>query len=333
MHKPEQAPVLITGGTGFLGQHLAACLIFRGMKVRILARSRAKAEPLARLGAEICLGDITQFETVHQAVKGCQVVIHLAGIVASHLPFKDFEQVNQNGTRNVVEAAQQAGVERFVHVSSVVVYGLKGEGINEEAPHLASGDAYTDTKLNAEKLVHSWISERGLPGVIIQPAPVYGPQDEAWTAGPIRRMQTGGFVLIDRGRGRLHPIYIDDVVEGIFLALMKGKDGEAYILSGPEVTSLKDFFGCYARMLGRSPDFLSIPGQLALGAASAAEWLGRLQHKKPLLTRQEVLFASIDASYSGEKARRELGFNPCTDLERGMTEVEAWAKGTRLIQP
>ncbi|MGE5223014.1 MAG: NAD-dependent epimerase/dehydratase family protein [Omnitrophica WOR_2 bacterium] len=326
----EQKKVLITGATGFLGKQVAGRLLDQGVKVRAAVRNAVRAGWLADRGAEVIVGDIADAQAMQAAAHGCQIVIHLAGIVTAFLPEAEFYRVNVEGTRALAEAACAEQVERFVHISSIVVYGLSGRNIQESTPYQKSGEAYCDTKLESERVIRHFITERQLPAVIVQPSPVYGPGDQAWTIGPIQRIRSRQMILVNGGKGFQHPIYIEDAVDGILAAARGGKEGEAYILCGPEPLRMKDFFGYYARMVGRSPSFPSMPKWLGLGIASAAEGFARISGRKPPFSRQDVLFAAIDVTYNGDKARRELGFVPKYDVEQGMQRVGEWMKGVNL---
>lgn len=322
----EQKKVLITGATGFIGRRVASRLLDQGVKVRAAVRNAAKAGWLADRGAEIVLGDIADTQAMQAAVNGCQVIIHLAGIITEFLPEAEFYRVNVEGTRVLAEAACKEQIERFVHASSVVVYGLSGKEINENSPYQKSGEAYCDTKLESEMVIRRFITGRQLPAVIVQPSYTYGPEDLAWTTGPIQRIRSGQMILVNGGQGYHHPIYIEDAVEGILAAARVGKDGEAYILCGPKPLAMKDFFGYYARMVGRPPSFPSIPKWLGLSVATAAEGFAKISGRKPPFKTQDILFAGKDVTYSGDKARQELGFIPKYDVEQGMQQVEEWLK-------
>ncbi len=193
--------VLVTGGTGFIGRPLTAKLGSLGARIRVLVRSR---NDMKTLGPQIepVLGDLTDGESLLQAVRDCQVVVHLAAILGDRFePRSRFHRVNVEGTRTLAEAALHSGVERFIHVSSVWAYGLvPHEGIDESFPLKASNTPYGDTKAESQKIVERLAKERALPAVIVQPGDVYGPADQKWTLGPMGLMRAGKFKLIDQGK-------------------------------------------------------------------------------------------------------------------------------------
>jgi len=319
--------ILVTGATGLIGSHVTERLLQEGGAVRAYTRYAAKAQFLESLGAEIIVGDITDGCTLSRAVTGCQLVFHFAGVIGNVFkPRSYFEAVNVDGTRIVAEAALKQNVERFMHTSTVGVYGLDAKaGTDESSPHVLSNDPYCDTKLQAEQIVRDLFHGRHLPCVIIQPSPVYGPRDETWTLYPIELIRTGRMVLVNGGKGLIQPIYITDLVDGIILASERGRAGESYILSGSEVVTIRKFFGYYARMLKSEP-IRSVPGWQALGLATFFECVSRVIHKPMPFTKCAIRGTMMHATYGIDKAMRELGFHPRTQLEQGMAFVEAWMK-------
>ena len=317
--------ILVTGATGLIGSYVTERLLQEGGTVRAYARNAVKARSLESLGAEIIVGDITDGSIVSRAVKGCQLVFHLAGVIGTVFkPWSYFDAVNVEGTRVVAEAALEENVERFIHTSTVGVYGLDAKAdTSEGSPQRPSSDPYCDTKLQAERIVRDLFHERHLPCVIIQPSPVYGPRDETWTLYPIELIRTGRMVLVNGGKGLIQPIYVTDLVDGIILASERGRVGESYILSGSEVVTIKEFFGYYAEMLKRE-SIPSVPGWLALGLASMFECVSKAIHKPMPFTRCAIRGTMMHATYRIDKAVRELGFNPTTHLEQGMACVEEW---------
>ncbi len=321
--------ILVTGASGFIGSRVAAELIRRGARVRAMARNPAKAGGLAAGGASVVTGDMTEPGSLDRAVHGCQVVFHFAGATNEFEPREYYERVNVAGTRLLAQAALRERVERFIHVSSVWVYGLwSGPGICETSPCRKSGQPYSDTKLEAEAAVRQLIGVSGLPGIILQPSEVYGPGDPNWTERPLQLIRAGRMVLADGGKGLTQPVFIDDLVQGVLAAAGKGRLGETYILCGPEAVTFREYFSYFARMLGKKR-LPSVPGRLALGAAAMAEWTARTFRGRPVFTRQEILATLATATYDGRKAERELNFTATTTLAEGMRRVEDWLRSSR----
>jgi dihydroflavonol-4-reductase len=320
---------LVTGASGFIGKRVARELMRRGARVRALVRDPAKAEDLAAAGAEMAIGDMTDPASLEGAVRGCRAVVHFAGATNDFKPRSHYERVNVEGTRVLAEAALKEGVERFVDISTVWVYGLRsGPGVCETSPCRESGHSYADTKLEAERIVRRLIAERGLPAIILQPSEVYGPGDPNWTERPLELIRSGRMILADRGRGLTQPIFIDDLVHGILAAIAKGRIGETYVLCGPEAVTFREYFMHFARMAGKKR-LPSMPGRLALATAATAEWLARAIRRQPVFTRQEVLATMATTTYDGGKAERDLGFVPTMTLAEGMGLVEDWLRTER----
>jgi nucleoside-diphosphate-sugar epimerase len=321
--------ILVTGATGLIGGKVAARLLARGASVRALARTPEKARALAGSGAEVVRGDMTDAASLRAAVDGCRGVVHLAGVLGDEFkPLAYYRAVNVEGTRTLAEAAADAGVERFLHVSTIAVYGFgAGPGTNERSPHRPGSDFYCLTKDEGQGAVERLVRERGLPAVVVQPSQVYGPGDEAWTLGPLRLMRAGKLVLPAHGRGLVQPIYVDDLAEGILSALERGRTGEAFILCGAKSVTVAEFFGHLARMIGKTR-IPSVPAWLAAAFASLSEAAARLTGRPPVFTRSAVRFITdFESTYDGAKARAELGFEPRTSLDEGMGAVRRWLEG------
>lgn len=322
--------VLITGATGFIGSRVAKELVKRGSRVLALVRNPTKTRDLEDAGISVVLGDMADTDSLEMAVRGCQLVLHFAGTTNEFKPRAHFERVNVEGTRVLAEAALKERVERFVQISTVWVYGLKGgPGICETSVCRNSGQAYSDTKLEAERAIRRLIDESCLPAIILQPSEVYGPGDPNWTERPLDLIRTGRMVLANGGRGLIQPVFIEDLVQAVLMAVEKGRLGETYILCGPEVVTIREYFSHFARMLGKKR-LPAVPGRLALGTAAVAELLSKVLRSPPIFTRQEVLSTMATATYDGSKAARELGFVPRTTLAEGMGLVEEWLNATRM---
>jgi nucleoside-diphosphate-sugar epimerase len=330
-HDPAGKCVLVTGATGFIGGAVARRLLAEGASVRALARSPDRALGLARAGVDVVVGDVTDAAALRRAVAGCEWVFHFAGVVNDARPLAYYQQLNVAATGALAEAALDSGCTRFVHASSIRVYGLDaGPGTSERSPYRTSSDPYSDTKRLGEALVRRLAAERGLPAVIVQPSMAYGPEDQTWTLGPLQRIRKGQMVLPDGGRARMHMIFIDDLVDGILAAARRGRASEAYILAGPEVVTWREYCGCLARIAGRKMP-PSVPGAALLLVAALSEGLARLTRRRPFATRAEVRSVMVTATYDGRKAREELGFVPRVGLAEGMKRTEAWLQSSGLL--
>lgn len=319
--------VLITGVTGFMGSHLAERLLAEGVAVRGLARRPASAAFLARQGAEIVPGDLAERAGLEEAVRDCQAVLHTAAWTGG--PDAGERQawtINVAATGWLLQAAQNAGVQRFIYFSSVAVYGLNSAPlIDESAPTPPVGQLYPDSKIAAETLVAAAQAD-GLPTTVIRPASTYGPRGSAWSIGPVEQIKAGRLVLLGEDRGLVNPGYIDNVVDGVLLALRSpAAVGETFNLCDGTAITYREFYGRYAAMLGRErlPVY---PAWLARGAVSPpGRWLRRLLGR-PVPGPWSYHFRFNPSRFSIAKAQRMLGYAPAIDLDEGMRRTEQWLR-------
>lgn len=318
------ATTLVTGGSGFIGSHLARALAARGDDLRLLIRKGSDDTLLDGLEFERANGDVTDRRAVRRALEGIERVFHVAGMTSMRTSDhgRVFD-VNLGGTKIVAEEALEAGVKRLVHTSSVAAIGPAPEGgrADERQAFTAGGMgiAYMNSKHEAEGEVLR-VAAHGLDVVILNPTFVLGPSYRA----------SGSMGLIRRFMLRRIPAYVDgglnivdvrDVAAGHLLADEKGRPGERYILGGRNFT-LQRLFADLSRICGVPAPALKLPPQLALGGAMLTEQLGL-----PLdLAVDETRSASLWWTYSSAKAKRELGFAPRPHeetLEAALAAVEA----------
>lgn len=299
---------LVTGGTGFIGSHVARAVAARGDELRLLLRKDARVEHLADLDYRRVTGDITDRRAVRRAVKGMDRVFHVAGTTSLRRRDRDrVFAVNLGGTRNVLEAAFDLGVERVVHTSSVAAIGPAParKTADEDQPFTAGelGIAYVNSKHEAEVEALRFAA-RGLDVVCVNPTFVLGPDAPTVSSmGLVRRFLTRQIpVYVDGG---LNIVDVRDIADGHLLADRKGVSGERYILGGRNFT-LQRLFADLARISGVSPPAMRVPGPMAVGGTSIAERLGL-----PLpISVDEVRSGTLWWTYTSAKARKKLGFSP-----------------------
>lgn len=310
--------VLVTGATGFIGGRLSERLVAEeNVRVRALVRTPGKADRLASSGMEIVQADVTDQDSLRRAVEGCQVVFHCAALMHDAEADADgFRRVNVEGVRNMLEAAAEASLERFVLTSSIAVYGISPkQGTRETDPHQLTGMSYSDSKIEAEQVALGHHKKTGTPLIIIRPANVYGPRSSFWTVELLMMIKSNKLMLIDGGSGMANQVYIDNLVDAMILAAENDQAvGEAFIISDGEKTDWKEFLGYYARMLGREP----------LPSSSTTEALSSL-------TPAEVGYWTQTGTFDITKAKSILGYTPRISLREGMKRTEQWLREAGYI--
>jgi len=316
--------LLVTGGTGFIGSHLAEEGRRRGAEVVALGlaerpEERANAELLARQSVEILPGSITDGELCERAMRGVTHVFHLAVAMREGGKRDEFfESVNLDGTRRLLEAAGRARVERFVYCSTIGIYGHRAPGVTAEGSPLRPGNIYERTKVAAERLVRELAPLSAVPFTILRPADVYGPRDQRLLK-LFKGVSAGRFPLFGDGAGRRHMVYVDDVVSAFFSACDRREAaGEAMILAGPRTCTLRELIEEVRRATG-SPRFgRRLPLAPMLAAAAVVEDVCRTLHLDPPIYRRRMDFFTSDSEFDTSRARRLLAWAPRVDLPEGV---------------
>ena len=326
--------VLITGITGFIGGHLAKRLLGEGIAVRGLARRLEAAGWLAKLGAEVVPGDLLEPASLAPAVAGCDAVLHTAAWTGgAGLNSAQAWAVNVTGTGDLLRVAKVSGVQRLIYFSSVAVYGVnRSPLIDETAPTPPVDELYPDSKIAAERLVRE-AQAAGLVTTIIRPACTYGPRGTAWTVVPLQKIKAGRLMLLGWDEGLVNAGYIDNVVDGVLLALRSSAAiGETFNLCDGTTVTYRQFYERYAAMLGKE----RLPTWPTWMAHVAATWPGNLLRR--LLGRQPVgrwsyHFCFNPSRFSIEKAQRILGYEPQVDFDEGMRRTEVWLREAGYLVP
>lgn len=316
--------LLVTGGTGFIGSHLAEEGRRRGAEVVVLGltdrpEERANADLLSRMGAEVVSGSITDAELCRRAVRGATHVFHLA--VAMREGGKSdefFESINLDGTRHLLQAANVQRVQRFVYCSTIGIYGHRAPGITREDSPLAPGNIYERTKVSAERLVREFAEQCGLPSVVLRPADVYGPRDQRLLK-LFKGVSRGRFPLFGSGEGRRHMVYVDDVVSGFFRACERDEAlGEGLILAGPRPCTLRELLDEITRATGSKRYGVRLPLAPMLGLAAVVEDVCAKLKIDPPIYRRRMDFFHSDSEFDTSRARRVLKWEPKVGLREGI---------------
>jgi nucleoside-diphosphate-sugar epimerase len=266
--------------------------------------------------------------SLYPAVAGCQFIFHAGAWVGEQGNKDQVWAVNVAGTQNLVEAAKAASnLECFVHLSSCAVYGSRQQyNIDETALPQMRGNLYSDSKVAAETVVLTAYQQYRLPVVLARASQVYGPGSPQFTIRPVELIKSGKMVLIDGGQHLCKPVYIDNLVDGLILcATVEAAIGEAINLTDGITVPWRDFFGAYGRMLGVA-NFPSAPFALAWLVGYFNEWKATFTGKKASFNRDVVKALRSSNSFSNQKARRLLGWEPRVDFNEGMRRTEAWLR-------
>jgi nucleoside-diphosphate-sugar epimerase len=315
--------VLVTGGTGFIGRRVVEQLRAVGTPVHVLARSLTDAPRLHALGCHVFRGDVTIPQSVTNAMTGCQYVVHCA---VGGGDMTQARAINVEGTRHLLDAARSAGVHRVVFLSSVVAHGRRWPTVlTEDAPLATSGDPYVVSKTEAERMAFAFARNSGLEVTIVRPTIVYGP----WSGRIVTDLQRVAMErvrLVAHGRGVLNAVYVDDLVDGIVLALGAATAAnDAFLVSGPEPTTWRSYYDHLARMCGK-PSPAGMSTWSAQTAAFLAKWRFRFTRRPSVFDDGDFALMDQPGRVSIEKAKRAFGYRPCISLDEGMRRTESWLR-------
>jgi dihydroflavonol-4-reductase len=319
--------VFVTGGTGFIGGHVVARLRQRGDEVRALVRSPEKGGPLAELGCELVSGSLADKDAIRAGMEGCDAVIHGAAMYEVGIPESEHQAMydaNVIGTENVLRAALESNVDRVVYISTVGAFGnTKGEVVDESYQHPGAGytSYYEETKVEAHRLAKHLIADEGLPGVIVQPGGVYGPDDHSALGRQMNQFLAGRMPMIAFPDLGMNMVHVDDVASGVLLALDSGKVGESYVLGG-QLTTMRELIDTLARVSHKKAPKRALPTSLMKAMTPLGPVVGKVMNQGPNL--RELINSADNVTFwaKHDKAMGELGYSP-RGLEQGLRDMLA----------
>jgi len=316
--------VLVTGAAGFIGSHLTEALVKDGHHVTALVRPTSSLDALREVKVEVIRGDVTDVQAVEKAVRGHQLVYHLAAKVSrTRATKKESFAINVRGTENIVDAALKAGVERVIYGSSIGVYGTIRHPPVNEMTVTNPNSYYRSTKLWGEEIIRTARENNRLPVVIARIGSVIGPRGLNWL-GLSSAIANGQFRMIGSGENHLHPVYVSDLVDGLRrCGEVREGEGQTYILAGREPVTLKQFVKAIADAWGvdsRIGHVASTPfRQFHALARSIYRFLGV---EVPFSHRYEMFLT--DNIFDIAKARRELGYSPQVSIAEAVRRTVQW---------
>jgi nucleoside-diphosphate-sugar epimerase len=349
-----QRTILVTGAGGFIGGRVVEVLAQDGgIEVRAALRRWSTAARIGRLPLDPIQCDILEPDQLRDAVEGVDAIVHCA--VGNR-------EATVAGTRNLLQAALDAGVRRVVHLSTIDVYGRAAGTVTEAGPLLATGREYGDSKIEAEAVCAEFVAA-GLEVVILRPTIVYGPFSDLWTLEFAERFRDGNFLLPrDTCQGRCNLVYVDDLVRSAILALdAENAVGEAFNVNGPDDVTWQEYFDALNGALGFPP--LPTPGAagsrmsstltapvratvkalfsrfqdpiLALykksrPARALMKWTERTLRRVP--SSAEFDLYGRDAHFPTTKAAELLAYRPAVDMTRGVELSRLWLQHEGVVE-
>jgi len=326
--------VLVTGGTGFTGKALVRRLLDEGHTVTALDyKEGLKTEELRDWGAKVVIGSVTDKAVVEEAVQGVDIVQHMAAAFRElDVPESYYDEVNVGGTRIVLEAAKQAGAKRFIYTSTCGVHGnVDNPPGGEDAP-IQPADYYQHTKYLAEPIVLEYNCPE-MPCVILRPAAIYGPGDPERFFMIFKRVASGKFPMFGTGKTLYHPLYIDNLVDALMLAMDPGKgDGEAYLIADEEYVEIGDLVKRTGKALGVDVKIPHFPVTPLVIAGHICEKVCKPFHVTPPIFPRRVDWYRQNRAFNIDKAKRDLGYEPKVGLDEGLKRTAEWYRSEGYLK-
>jgi nucleoside-diphosphate-sugar epimerase len=321
------ALAFVTGGSGFVGGALIERLRSEGEDVRALARSDTAAARVTELGASPVHGDLEDLPALRAGSDGADVVFHCAAKADDWGHPDHFEQINVQGTRNVLTAAREAGARRVVHVGTeaALMAGQPLVNVNEDTPLQPDSPVlYSRTKARAEQAVRD-ANGPDLETVVIRPRFVWGRGDTTLLPVIVDLVKSGRFRWVGDGRHLTATTHIDNTVEGLVLGATKAPAGSVYFVTDGEPVVWREFLTELIQTQGVEPPDKTAPVAVARALAATSETVWRLLRRpgSPPLTRFSVWVSSQECTIDISRARRDLGYEPVKDRATGLAELRA----------
>jgi nucleoside-diphosphate-sugar epimerase len=311
--------VFITGASGFIGRALHERYTADGHEV-VGCDLAGDAE------RGVVTGDVSRPGAWQDHAGGCELVIHTAAIVSFRVERpEEIWRANVLGTANAIAAAERGGARRFVHFSSVTVYGFDfPDGVDELYPVHNTYVPYPDTKIASEQVVLQAHLDGRVASTVVRPGDVYGPRSRVWALIPAELIRTRRLMLPGGGRGIHSPVYIDNLVDGVMLAAASDAVGQVFTLSDGVGVPYREFFSPYAHLVGRR--LITLPAPLAIGMAAAVQRAARLAPGDNEINPGSARYLLRRGTYSNAKARTMLGWEPRVSVQEGLERTVAWLR-------
>lgn len=331
--------ILVTGAVGFVGSHLVEHLLFQGVKrkdIRLFVKKGESLKNLPDADFDIIESDIRDKNAVNKSTEGVETVYHLAAnTVTDGSKYRDYKDVNVDGTQNILDACKGKDIHKFIYFSTIAVYGLPayvGEIVNwNETQPKKPAEAYGESKLEAEKRVIKTHEETGIPYIIIRPTTVYGPRDYQGIFELYRAINKHYFFMIGNGKNKMDYVFVKDLVRGAREAELSKYQAGDYILGSGKPTTLNTIVNCISKSIKKEIPKFFLPKNLAL-AVSYPLWItGKLIGVKSPIFPNRVKILTTSCYYDISKAKKEISYNPSTSFRKGTQITAKWLKDNKLI--
>ena len=311
--------IFVTGATGFIGQSVMKRLLQNAYPVTALLLHGESEEPVK--GATIVRGDITRPSSLSGLLEGHQTVIHIAGAVG-YQSWKNCRMINRDGMHHIVNEAVVAGIKRFIHISSVSVYGRVSDvPIDEDFPLKKIGDPYGDTKIEAERILREAAKRNNLDITILRPTAIYGKGDIKFLPSLIRNLKSGKFRMIGDGNQTVDLVNVADVADSVLIVLENDRSiGKTYNIAQSGNPTWNEFLAFLSAELNLALTEKHIPYQVAYTASGLMELISVITRNPPRISRYAIRLVGKQYIYVTDRIRNELGFSPAIGLKEGIQE-------------
>ncbi len=330
--------ISITGATGFIGGKLVNKLSAQNHKIKCLVRRTSNIKNIENLNVETVYGDLGDFSSFENLLEGSEIVFHLAAFVSDFGKKEDFFKYNFEATKHLLDESIKQGVKKFVYLSTSSVLWRsdfwdvhKIVGIDESYPYPRTyNDYYNESKSRAERLVISYNGKGGLHTTVIRPSGVWGAGDTVILPRILKAAEKGFLIPAGDGKGLVSPCHIDNLIDGTVLAANSdNSSGNIYFINDGNSINHIEFIKMLLNACGVdwSPR-LFIPYKLGYIIASLLELSHKIAgiKKPPVITRFAVAAIAGSRTYSIEKAKNELGYEPNVSLETGLSDLSKWVE-------
>ncbi len=317
----KSATVLVTGATGTLGRAVIARLLRDGHRIVAASRAAPRRQSDFPQGVRPVSLDVTRPETLPPALEGVDVVVHAAAKVGDWGRREDFQAVIDGGTKNLVEACVDRRLERFVHLSSVMFYGLRGSGVMTES--MLPGDCpwpYAEAKVTAEETVRRAHREQGLPTVILRPGNFFGPGSRLFTERPVELLRRG-LLSLPPEAGKANLVFVENVAAAVgAVAFDEAAVGEVFNVVDDTELDWRGLFDLYAAALGARA-VPTRPTWVLRSLAAGMEGVAHLTGRPPLITRDAIDYLRFRGTFAKNKLADCLGHQAEVPFEQALTRT------------